>query len=185
LSLDAVRRLSYRPNRARDWCALNRRETIRELLERWDDLAGLSTASPGGGEGNVALQAHARGCGIWSSLRCSCWLLGVDELDRCLRALRASRPAVYRHLQARYGQTAKARRRFLRFRAGRWEGLQANEAVLIPRFSAGERGSWERVYDEVLVVRWPDWVELRMVEEGLDWLERAMRVEPELPAEAA
>lgn len=165
------------------------REVIRALLERWDDLAGLSSRGTGGGsEERAAIRGHARGCGVFSSLRCSCWLRSVDELDRCLRTLRASRPDVYRHVEARYGQTVKARRRHVRFRAGHWLGLQANEAVLIPRFderSKGRVGERERVYDEILLVRWPHWVRAGTAEEGLEMIEREFHGTPALPAEAA
>lgn len=108
----------------------------------------------------------------------------LAELETQLRRLRELEPRAYAHLNARFWHLDKVRRRNLRFRAGHWQGLARNEAVLIPRFGAGQRGERERVYEECLVARWPSWVDLRVVERALDWLEARYEGEPQLPREA-
>src|SRR5438105_4424721 len=133
---------------------MTRQERITELLERWDDLQALVSAAGGrGGETRVPLAAHDKGCAVFSSLRCTCWLRSLAELEAQLRRLRAEDPRAYAHLNARYRHAERVRRQWLRYRGGCWQGVAGNEAVLIPAFVPGQQGKSEGLYEHALVVR--------------------------------
>ena len=165
---------------------MTKRETLEAMLEGWHDyvdpaLGGGERAA--GGEARVPLGLHDPHCRLLSERAggrtCTCWARSFAELERCLRLLRAEK--AWPHLNARYFLATRTRRSLV-FR-GHWQGLQANERVLVPDMSGKARTPTSREYD-ALVLRWPAWVSLAEVAVALGQLERLYRGEPQLPAEA-
>lgn len=111
------------------------------------------------------------------SRKCSCWRLSLVELDRCLEVLRDTDRRRYVHVHGRYRLVSFSRRRFVRHRGG-WE-VEGNEAVVIPRFAPAVPP--DRVYEDVLVARWPGWVSLAEVSLGIEALAGMFRGEVWLP----
>lgn len=148
------------------------------------EAAGRGGQAGMGDGGGVFLRVHGQRCGVFSSLRCSCWLAGVDELGRCLRELREADSGTYRHVLGRYGQGERRRRRNVRRHGQRWVGLADNELVLVAGNSSGTASLNDRLYEDVLVLSWPCWVEPSRVEQGLRFIDRTFVGDPCLPDSA-
>lgn len=134
----------------------DRRRTIVVLLDHWPDLhspasSGLTTMT-GDGEGGLPLLSSMASHP------------SVVELGRCLEQLRQTGPRHYKHLRGHFDAEWRTvpKRKQKRLSSGRvvWE-LDPND----------------RTRERVL----PDWLELRLVENGIDFLAGVFKGDPELP----
>jgi len=142
---------------------MTRREILVEMLRRYDEARTLNGRDGLAGDGGGVTTMPA----TWNS--------SYRELENCLIRLRASKPILYRHVGARLIDRREAVRTL---------PVVAGE-VIHPRFmevAAGQSGSGDR-QAVFKVYTWPEWVDEKLVSEGVDWLSDHFRGDPYLPRE--
>lgn len=103
----------------------------------------------------------------------------IQELERCLTALRDHDPRARRHVLGRYCWGDRIQLRARR-QGGRLIGLpDRSEPVGAPVATGERRQGYELV--TVVVLTWPRWVLIEHVDRGLDTLTSCYRGEPMLP----
>lgn len=151
-----------------------KREAIEVMLTAYRDVRDqLQVGEPDSTHGNGRAFSMPA---IWHQC-------GYPELERCLFALRAKSPCVYKHLTARYIGAERVTRTVLR-RRGEFV-LPDNERVvstLLPEFTDAKKDAqatgW---FVRVAVIRWRPWVSERIVGMGLDFLASRFHGEPRVP----
>jgi hypothetical protein len=153
---------------------MTKRETLIEMLKRYDDAQNTLIHSGDGSNG-------------WPQLMPPTWNQSYRELERALRQLRSTHPEPYRHLHARYIDPWRMRAEV---------PVKKGGELRLPRdceLAAGQPVSGLKTAHVILNV-WADWVNACRkcdldkptccaVRRALDELERTYRGEPYLPAE--
>lgn len=143
---------------------MTRRETLVELLRRFEEAREVSFRDgSGGGGGLVPLMPLT-------------WTASYRELERCLVQLRSEHRTLYRHLHARYLDPWRMRLS-VPVRKGGELRLPTDCELAAGQPSVGLKTA------DVIVNVWPGWVDMLLVGAALDELERLFVGEPFLPAE--
>lgn len=150
---------------------MTRKETIVELLRRFREAECTLVKSGEGSGGNTPQMPLS-------------WNASYRELERCLHVLSEERPKQTRMLLARYVDAVQSRKRLPGRRNGRGELLFSpgphREVRASAKLPDADRGfnEWD-----VVVLSWPAWVRMPLVNAALDRLVEVFEGEPYLPSE--
>jgi hypothetical protein len=141
---------------------VTKRETLVEMLRRWDDATNTLIKSGDGSNG-------------WPQLMPPTWNQSYRQLDHALKQLRAQQPEPYRHLHARYIDPWRMRTT-VKVKNGR-PLLPSRTELAAGAVITGERTA------TIVVTCWAEWVDMLLVATALDTLEQLYPGEPYMPKE--
>jgi hypothetical protein len=159
-----------------------RREELIVALLRNHDLGASTKEGVRGDDGSVALLPHSSTCRMRTAApaRCTCWLRGLAELERCMRLMRQQQRHLWLAVHERYVAVI---RKPLDVQVSHWQPLVGENIEVIGLLNKTDLNKRGDGNSRVLVEMWRQGVNPNDVVAGIRWLAATFEGSPELPVE--